>query len=163
MPNCKVFGHVLDQCPKKIIYDILKNTKATRQTVCGVHIGSKSHLVYKQVQPKNDKKIDSRQPKPKVPCTTQLVNTNCTSNSFDALGSMGDMDDATGVGHVSYISEKEVPNLEKHGLTPNRAEDTNNDKHVTMESGSMPSTSMDVQDGNPESEVEEYNNETVSL
>ena len=52
--NCNVFGHILDQCRKKIVFDVLKNTKATMQTVRGVHIGSNSHLVYKPVQPKND-------------------------------------------------------------------------------------------------------------
>ena len=34
---------------------------------------------------------------------------------------------------------------------------------MTVESGSMPSTSMDVQDGNSESGVEEYNNETAQI
>ena len=73
---------------------------------------------------------------------------------------MGDMEDATGLSHVSSISEKEVHNLEKHGLMPNRVEDANKDRRVTMESGCMLSTSTDVQDDNSESEVEEYNNET---
>ena len=56
-PTCKLFDHSLDQCPKKTVYDlnvmnpkkldtnVLKNVKSQRQTVCGIHIGSKSHMV----------------------------------------------------------------------------------------------------------------------
>ncbi|GJX98932.1 RNA-directed DNA polymerase, eukaryota, reverse transcriptase zinc-binding domain protein [Tanacetum coccineum] len=34
--SCKVFGHVLDECPKKIVSDVLKNLKSPRQDVEGV-------------------------------------------------------------------------------------------------------------------------------
>ncbi|GKE04088.1 hypothetical protein Tco_1396106, partial [Tanacetum coccineum] len=47
--------------------------------------------------------------------------------------------------------EKEVNNLEEHGPKPNRVEVVNNDIWVTVESGSMPSTSMNLQDGVPSS------------
>ena len=73
------------------------------------------------------------------------------------------MDDARCMGHFSISSEKEVNNLEEHGPTPNHVDDVNKDKRVTMESGSMPSSSMDLQDGDSESEVEEYDNETAQF
>ncbi|GKB45195.1 zinc knuckle CX2CX4HX4C containing protein, partial [Tanacetum coccineum] len=34
--SCKVFGHVLDYCPKKIVSDVLKNLKNPRQAVRGI-------------------------------------------------------------------------------------------------------------------------------
>ncbi|GKB21904.1 hypothetical protein Tco_0855827, partial [Tanacetum coccineum] len=34
-PECKIFGHVLDDCPKKIVSDILKNSKMPRQPASG--------------------------------------------------------------------------------------------------------------------------------
>ncbi|GJX58757.1 GDSL esterase/lipase EXL3-like protein, partial [Tanacetum coccineum] len=142
---------------------VLKNTKVYRQAVRGVHISSKSHLVYKPVQPKNDKKTDSRQPKPKVPSATYVVNTTITSNSFVALGSMGDVEDARDVGHVSNISENEVINLEEHGPKPNRVEVVNKDKQVTVDSGSVPSTSMDLQEDNSKRDVKEYDNEIAQF
>ncbi|GJS89796.1 zinc knuckle CX2CX4HX4C containing protein [Tanacetum coccineum] len=40
--SCKVFGHVLDECPKKIVSDVLKNSKSPRQDVEGVHVGLKN-------------------------------------------------------------------------------------------------------------------------
>ncbi|GJW18985.1 hypothetical protein Tco_0026421 [Tanacetum coccineum] len=46
-----------------------------------------------------------------------VVSTTTNSKSFDALGSISDVEDARGVGHLSTISEKEVNNLEEHGPT----------------------------------------------
>ncbi|GKD18767.1 RNA-directed DNA polymerase, eukaryota [Tanacetum coccineum] len=40
-PECKVFGHVLDDCPKKIVSDILKNSKMPRQPASGPPVGLK--------------------------------------------------------------------------------------------------------------------------
>ncbi|GJW19323.1 hypothetical protein Tco_0026759 [Tanacetum coccineum] len=59
------------------------------------------------------------------------------------------------------ISEKEVNNLEEHGPTPSHAEVANKDKWATVESGSMHSTLIDLQDGNSESDTEEYDNKTA--
>ncbi|GKA39863.1 retrotransposon protein, putative, ty1-copia subclass [Tanacetum coccineum] len=39
--SCKVFGLVLDECPKKIVSDVLKNSKSPRQDVEGVYVGLK--------------------------------------------------------------------------------------------------------------------------
>ncbi|GJT89155.1 hypothetical protein Tco_1070872 [Tanacetum coccineum] len=44
-PRCssfKVFSHVLDECSKKIVSDVLKNSKSPRQDVEGVHVGLKN-------------------------------------------------------------------------------------------------------------------------
>ncbi|GKA98966.1 hypothetical protein Tco_0826903, partial [Tanacetum coccineum] len=46
--RCKVFGHVLDDCAKKIISGVLKNLKNIRQVVKGVHIGASSSGKKKQ-------------------------------------------------------------------------------------------------------------------
>ncbi|GJX18695.1 hypothetical protein Tco_0221372 [Tanacetum coccineum] len=88
------------------------------------------------------------------------------SESYDRLKgycSMGDMEETRGVGHFNTISEKDVNNLEEHRPKPNRVEVVNKDKWVTVESGSMPSTSMDLQDSNSESDVKEYDNETAQF
>ncbi|GJW21024.1 putative RNA-directed DNA polymerase [Tanacetum coccineum] len=34
--SCKVFGHVLDKCPKNIVLDVMKNLKNPRQAARGV-------------------------------------------------------------------------------------------------------------------------------
>ncbi|GJY95109.1 hypothetical protein Tco_0511470 [Tanacetum coccineum] len=39
--SCKVFGHIVDECPKKIISDVLENLKNPRQAIRGVPVGSK--------------------------------------------------------------------------------------------------------------------------
>ncbi|GJV62800.1 hypothetical protein Tco_1473628 [Tanacetum coccineum] len=46
--SCKVFGHVQDECPKKIILDVLINLKNPRQAVRGVQVGLK--LGFKQTK-----------------------------------------------------------------------------------------------------------------
>ncbi|GKE94771.1 hypothetical protein Tco_1579626 [Tanacetum coccineum] len=51
--TCKVFGHVLDECPKKIVLDVSKIMKIPRQTACKPPVGlkPKSNFVYRLVQP----------------------------------------------------------------------------------------------------------------
>ncbi|GKC38154.1 zinc knuckle CX2CX4HX4C containing protein [Tanacetum coccineum] len=39
--SCKVFGHAADECPKKIVLDVLENLKNPRQAIRGVPVGSK--------------------------------------------------------------------------------------------------------------------------
>ncbi|GJT93721.1 hypothetical protein Tco_1082566, partial [Tanacetum coccineum] len=38
--SCKVFGYVLNECPKKIVLGVLKNLKNSRQGVRGVQLGT---------------------------------------------------------------------------------------------------------------------------
>ncbi|GJU83014.1 hypothetical protein Tco_1285379 [Tanacetum coccineum] len=56
--SCKVFGHVLDECHKKIVSDVLKNLKNPRQAVRRVLVGPKlwfkpTKQVYQHVSKKN--------------------------------------------------------------------------------------------------------------
>nr|GEW25392.1 hypothetical protein [Tanacetum cinerariifolium] len=56
--TCKVFGHVLDDCPKRIISDVLKNLKNPKQAARGVQAGPKQGFkptkqVYQLVSKKN--------------------------------------------------------------------------------------------------------------
>nr|GEV02620.1 zinc knuckle CX2CX4HX4C [Tanacetum cinerariifolium] len=39
--SCKVFGHILDECPKNICSDVVKNLKTHRQAARGVQVGPK--------------------------------------------------------------------------------------------------------------------------
>ncbi|GJQ96242.1 hypothetical protein Tco_0007381 [Tanacetum coccineum] len=42
--SCKVFGHVLNECPKKIIPDVVKNLNNPRHATRGVPVGPKDDL-----------------------------------------------------------------------------------------------------------------------
>nr|GEX15570.1 hypothetical protein [Tanacetum cinerariifolium] len=82
--SCKVFGHVLDECPKKIISDVLKNLKMPRKAVTGN--GASSYGI------KNQTGLDR-----------QDVST---SNPFDALNTVEKNDEmGTNVGK-SKLAEK---------------------------------------------------------
>ncbi|GKE37698.1 hypothetical protein Tco_1461103 [Tanacetum coccineum] len=51
--SCKVFGHILDECPKKIISDVVKNLKSPRQATRG-DVGFKStKQIYRPVSNNN--------------------------------------------------------------------------------------------------------------
>ncbi|GJW97899.1 hypothetical protein Tco_0179707 [Tanacetum coccineum] len=71
--TCKVFGRVLNECPKKSVADATNNMKGPRQVVRGVQIGSKTKFAYR----------------PKAPRTLKVTNDKnnttvpSTSNSFD--------------------------------------------------------------------------------
>ncbi|GKE34010.1 hypothetical protein Tco_1453332, partial [Tanacetum coccineum] len=58
-----VFGHVLDECPKKIVSDVSKNLKMPRQDARGppISLKPKSNFVYCPIQPTN--KTSSKQRK----------------------------------------------------------------------------------------------------
>ncbi|GJR78113.1 hypothetical protein Tco_0148898 [Tanacetum coccineum] len=75
----------------------------------------------------------------------------------------GDVEDARGVGDFNTISEKEVNNMEEHGLKPNCVDVVNKDKLMIVESGSPPSTSMDLHDSNSASDFKEYDNENAQF
>ncbi|GJY51793.1 reverse transcriptase domain-containing protein [Tanacetum coccineum] len=42
--SCKVFRHVVDECPKKIVSDVLNNLMTPKQAIRGVPVGSKVGL-----------------------------------------------------------------------------------------------------------------------
>ncbi|GJT38425.1 retrotransposon protein, putative, ty1-copia subclass [Tanacetum coccineum] len=85
--ECKVFRHVLDDCPKKIVSDISKNSKMSLQSARGPSVGlkPKSTFVYCSVF---TKKVTKANGNPKV----QMANKATTPilNSFDALSTLVD-------------------------------------------------------------------------
>nr|GEY38430.1 zinc knuckle CX2CX4HX4C [Tanacetum cinerariifolium] len=78
-PRClsfKVFGHVLDECPKKIISDVVKNLKNPRQATQGVQAGPKVGFksvkqVYKPVSIKNGSNTSGK--KSKLKCLVKIA------------------------------------------------------------------------------------------
>ncbi|GJT00925.1 hypothetical protein Tco_0822094 [Tanacetum coccineum] len=76
---------------------------------------------------------------------------------------MRDVEDYRVMCHFSTISEKEVNNLKEHGPKPDHVEVVNKGKRVTVESNSMPSTLLDMQDDNSKSNVEKCDNETAQF
>nr|GEX77525.1 hypothetical protein [Tanacetum cinerariifolium] len=80
--GCKVFGHVLDACPKKIASDISNKSKMPRQLARGSPVGlkPKSNFVYR---PFSNKKTAKANGNPKVQTANKA--TTPTLNSFDAL------------------------------------------------------------------------------
>ncbi|GKG13608.1 hypothetical protein Tco_0350568, partial [Tanacetum coccineum] len=46
--SCKVFGHVLNECSKKIVSDVVKNLNNSRQATRGVPVGPKQAEVSRQ-------------------------------------------------------------------------------------------------------------------
>ncbi|GJZ41295.1 hypothetical protein Tco_0588181 [Tanacetum coccineum] len=58
--ECKIFRHVLDDCPKKIISDISKNSKMPRQRARGPPVGlkPKSTFVYRLISTKKAAKAN---------------------------------------------------------------------------------------------------------
>ncbi|GKA86329.1 retrotransposon protein, putative, ty1-copia subclass [Tanacetum coccineum] len=91
--TCKVFGHVLDDFPKQVISDVLKNLKNPRQVVRGVQVGPKlgfkpAKQVYQLVSKKNGANTSGK--KKQAGLTRQEVSN---SNPFDALNPVENGDD----------------------------------------------------------------------
>ncbi|GKA16243.1 hypothetical protein Tco_0695990 [Tanacetum coccineum] len=94
-PRCssyKFFVHIRDECPKKIISDVLKNLMKPRQAIRGVQVGSKcgskvqfklTEQVYQRVSKKNG--ASSSGTKKQARLTTQK---EINSNPFDALNTV---------------------------------------------------------------------------
>ncbi|GKA36357.1 RNA-directed DNA polymerase, eukaryota [Tanacetum coccineum] len=91
--ECKVFGHVLDDCPKKIVSDISKNSKMPRQPALGPPVGLKPKFtfVYRSVFTKKAAKANGNQ---KVQTANKA--TTFILNSFDALSTLLDEDEGGG-------------------------------------------------------------------
>ncbi|GKA18655.1 hypothetical protein Tco_0698570 [Tanacetum coccineum] len=90
--SCKVFGHILNEFPKKIISDVAKNLKNPRQATRGVPVGSKQVVVCRQEVSK--------------------------SNPFDALNLIKNDDDLDTNGGISKSDEKGSLNV-AHGSSSN--------------------------------------------
>ncbi|GJW41328.1 retrotransposon protein, putative, ty1-copia subclass [Tanacetum coccineum] len=81
--SCKVFSHVLDECPKKIVSDVLNNLKTSKQADRGVQVGPEigfkpTKQVYQLVSKINGASSSGK--KKQAGLTRQEVST---SNSFD--------------------------------------------------------------------------------
>ncbi|GKE40460.1 hypothetical protein Tco_1463865 [Tanacetum coccineum] len=138
----KVFGHVLDECPKTPVSDASKNIKTKRQAIRGVQIGLKSQLVYRT------KKTYTTLRKTKV---TDVINDAIfptTLNSFETLSNMVDVDEercsrtpsaqeASQVeGNQRKDKQTNVPSSNACNQPPNVK------KEVNLKSENMPSTSV---------------------
>nr|GEZ36699.1 hypothetical protein [Tanacetum cinerariifolium] len=82
---CKIFGHVLEECPKNIGVGVTKNLKKTSQTPKGILIGQKlafklTKQVYQPVSKKSNA-YNGENKKTSVEPTNEVSKTN----SFDAL------------------------------------------------------------------------------
>ncbi|GJX49881.1 high affinity nitrate transporter 2.6-like protein [Tanacetum coccineum] len=104
---CKVFGHILDECPTNINSDVVKNMKKPSQTPRGVPVGPKVELkkakqVFRQVSKKNNVNTSSNKKKDVEP-TIDVSN----SNSFDMLNSVeNDVD--LGTNATSNLANQKV-------------------------------------------------------
>ncbi|GJU67218.1 hypothetical protein Tco_1253477 [Tanacetum coccineum] len=70
--SCKVFGHVLDEYPNKIILDVVKNLNNPRQTTRGVMVGPKvsfksTKQIYRHVTNKNGANTSGKKKQAKMP------------------------------------------------------------------------------------------------
>ncbi|GJU77028.1 reverse transcriptase domain-containing protein, partial [Tanacetum coccineum] len=101
--TCKLFGHSLDQCPKKVVLDV--NVKTQRQDVRGLHVGPKSHLIYKPIQPMTVKKSDTMKAKPKYTNSTKVCNNllDLGADPIDTVSLKSDMVDVT-LGNKKYVN-----------------------------------------------------------
>ncbi|GKA25976.1 hypothetical protein Tco_0712085 [Tanacetum coccineum] len=91
--SCKVFGHVLDECPKNIVSYVAKNLKNRRQSVRGVQVGPKVSFkpikqVYRPVSNRNNASSSGKK-KQAVVASKDVSN----SNPFDVLNSVKNDDD----------------------------------------------------------------------
>ncbi|GJS71534.1 glutathione S-transferase T3-like protein [Tanacetum coccineum] len=98
--TCKVFSHVLDECPKKFVSDVLKNLKMERQGARGPPIGlkRKSNFVYRSFQPTNKTSGKKKQAR----FTRQEVSN---LNPFDAFNMVENDDDVGTNGGNSKLAE----------------------------------------------------------
>nr|GEV05649.1 hypothetical protein [Tanacetum cinerariifolium] len=110
--SCKVFDHVLDECLKKIVSDVVKNLKSPIQAARGVQVSPKvgfkpTKKAYILVSNKNIVNISST--KKQVGLSRQEVSN---SNPFDALNSVENDDDLGTNGRNSKSAGKGSLNVE---------------------------------------------------
>ncbi|GKD25443.1 zinc knuckle CX2CX4HX4C containing protein [Tanacetum coccineum] len=129
--SCKVFGHVLNECPKKIIPDVVKNLNNPRQTTRGVPVGPKvifksTKQIYRPISNKNGASPSGK--KKHVEASKQDVSN---SNPFDALNSIENDDDlgtnwgisnSAGKGSLNVVhgSSSNTPIIDKIGKIKRR-------------------------------------------
>nr|GEX42999.1 hypothetical protein [Tanacetum cinerariifolium] len=117
MPNL-VFGHVLNECPKKIFSDVVKNLKNPRQATKGVSVDPKvsfklTKQIYKPVSNKNGASTSGKEKQAEV--SRQEVNN---SNPFNALNSI-ENDDELGTNRGNTKSARKGSLNVVHGSSSN--------------------------------------------
>ncbi|GJW07503.1 leucine-rich repeat protein [Tanacetum coccineum] len=116
-----VFGHVLNECPKQSVLDVLENLKTPRQAVRGVPISLKvgfkqTKQVYRHVSQKNSASISGK--KKQSGSSKQEVSN---LNPFDALSSVENDDDLGTNRGNSKVAEKGANSdvvFSVHGSSP---------------------------------------------
>ncbi|GKD22131.1 hypothetical protein Tco_1223834, partial [Tanacetum coccineum] len=115
--SCKVFGHILDECPKNIGFDVAKNLKNPRQAARGVLVGPKvGFKPVKQVYRQVSKNIVNTSGKKKQDAVPRQEVSN--SNPFDALNSI-QKDDDLGTNGGNSKSAGNGPLNVAHGSSSN--------------------------------------------
>ncbi|GJY70281.1 alpha/beta hydrolases superfamily protein [Tanacetum coccineum] len=79
--SCKVFGHVLDECLKKSVSDVLKSLKNPRQAVRGVKVGPNvgfkhSKQVYQPFSKMNNASTNGKKKQPELYRQEQMLDGN---------------------------------------------------------------------------------------
>ncbi|GKA52667.1 retrotransposon protein, putative, ty3-gypsy subclass [Tanacetum coccineum] len=167
--SCKVFGHVLNECPKKIVLNVVNNLHNPRQATRGVPVGPKvsfksTKQINKPVSNKNGASTSGK--KKQVEVSRQEV--GC-SNPFDTLNSIENNNDLGTNEGISKSARKGSLNM-AHGNSSNTHIVDKIDK---LERQILDGKLMFVDDnGNPlvptgnvnsKSEVEVVFNETANL
>nr|GEY40125.1 hypothetical protein [Tanacetum cinerariifolium] len=116
--SCKVFGHVLNECPKKIVSNMVKNMNNPRQTTRGVLVGQKvsfksTKQIYRPISNKNDASTSGKKKQTEV--SRQEVSN---SNPFDAFNWVKNDDDLGTNGGISESAGKGSVNV-AHGSSSN--------------------------------------------
>nr|GEW53757.1 hypothetical protein [Tanacetum cinerariifolium] len=116
--SCKVFGNVLNECPKKIVSDVTKNLNNPRQATRDVPVGpmvsfKSTKQVYRHVSNKNGASTGGKKKQAEV---SRLEVSN--SNPFDALNSIENDDDLGTNGGISMSARKGSLNV-AHGSSNN--------------------------------------------
>ncbi|GJQ93972.1 hypothetical protein Tco_0005111 [Tanacetum coccineum] len=97
--SCKVVGHVLDECPRKIVSNVVKNLKTPKQGVRGVQW----------------EKMQAKLSSQKVSNSNPFDSLNCVENDDDDLGTNGGNSKSAGKGslYVAYGSYSNTLIIEK--------------------------------------------------
>nr|GEV40137.1 hypothetical protein [Tanacetum cinerariifolium] len=106
---CKVFGHVLEECPKNICVGVTKNLKKTSQIPKGIPVGQKmgfkptKQQVYQPVSKKPTTNYGGNKKKNMDP-----ANEVSKSNSFDALNSVDNDVELGNNGGSTHLASQEA-------------------------------------------------------
>ncbi|GJY67149.1 copia-type polyprotein [Tanacetum coccineum] len=150
----RVFGYLLDQCPKKTVADVNVNTQS--QVVKGLHVGPKSRLVYRSIQTTTIKKMDHRQAKHKD------INFNKV-NSINNSGSKSMVDVASSSGKKIMTSNPfDVLNMVEKNIVV-APSDSVNSKGDDVNVRTSKDVNMDNEDNDSDNDVKEDDDETATF